>query len=244
MSDGDEAKAKAMYIKHRAYDLMKADVVVTPTVSSQSKTSKSSPFSQIQLSWGSFNTIGKIAALGIFALIGYAFIAKDEKKSGTSPAKSIPSISLNRGSSWESNVSELRRGIRDGTFSVRVMGAEVIDNELDIFDKPWNRYRATLPYNLASTVEDNNIWWSSDGKFFIRLYNPSVANILGFNFSIADSNCAAGSYNKILIHFDLKDEPLLPYSYGIYSAGWPFDYSKVIGSGTKCGIVTTVLTQE
>jgi hypothetical protein len=245
ISDGDEAKAKAMYIKNRALDFKKADAfVAAPSVSSQSTNVIKSVYSQLSLSWKSLNYIGKIVIFGIVALIVHALIDDDHNKGGSHYYRTPASISIDRGSSWQSSVSELRRGISDGTISVRTISAEVIASELDVLDKPWNRYRATLPTNLVSTVEEKNIWWSTGDKFYIRLYNPSEATFLGFNFSIADSKCSISSSNKILIHFDLRNAPLLPFSYDIYSASWPFDYSKVFGSGTKCGIVTTVLTQK
>lgn len=76
MSDGDEAKAKAMYIKTRALDLMKADVpVVFSTSSAHSKRKESIIFTEIKLFWNYFNSVGKIAIIGIIGLFTYSFIS-------------------------------------------------------------------------------------------------------------------------------------------------------------------------
>jgi hypothetical protein len=76
MSDGDEAKAKALYIKNRALDLMKADAaVVVSTSSSHSNRNESLILSEIKLFWSYFNLVGKISIIGIVVLFAYSFIS-------------------------------------------------------------------------------------------------------------------------------------------------------------------------
>ena len=198
---------------------------------------KTSILSWIGLFWGRFNPVGKIGIIGIIVLVVLAFIINDEDKNKVNKNASAVSISIERSSSWQYDVSELRRGIAGGNFIVSDMSAEIISNIFDIFDKPWNHYRDTLPANLVSVIEQKNIWWVEDNKFYIRLFNPSQFRIVGIAFSLASSSCSEKSNEKTFLNFDIADSPLPPNSYGVYSSNLPFNFSQKFGSGTKCGVI-------
>jgi hypothetical protein len=228
MSEGDEAKAKAMYLRNRAFDLMQIEKLRLAQESSRRIDSTSNNSFDYEIFWAVYlRPIVKITLFGIICLLVYA-MARDDEQTLSS----------------ENSVSELLRRTTDGSIIVREMRAEIIENESDIYDKPWIRLSGTLPFDLVHTVEAKNIWWDNDGKFYIRLYNPSGVNLISFNFSISKSNCPSNSEVNRLISFDLKDAPLPPYSYGVYSANWPFDYYNVLGPGPHCGIVTRVIIQK
>jgi hypothetical protein len=250
-SDGDSNKANARYLKLRFNQIQFEN-----SLSSSHTKVASLPKDSIKVKhsifdfWNHFNAIGKFALICLLLLVGYGLIGgnmdyffKPNVTSIQNSTISKSSISIDRGSSWVQSVSELERGIKDRAFPVGVLSAKIISNEFDVFDMPWNTYRSWLPPNLVATVEEKNIWWSSNGKFFIRLFNPSGLNLLAFNFLLTEK-CSNGNDvgKKLLINFDLDGYPLVPYSYGIYSTNWPFDYSKVFGDGVICGTVTSVLT--
>lgn len=94
-AEGDDAKTKALYIKIRASDLQNSN-------SSSNEQSSSIPIQksgilkeESKLFWSSFNTVGKVAIVGILILIGYAFY--DSIKSSDQNS-SIPSTPVNTSS--------------------------------------------------------------------------------------------------------------------------------------------------
>ena len=123
-SDGDESKAKALYIKTRANVLKTSErSASSPAEVVKQRQSPSFLMSEVTLFLGSFNGIGKISILAIVALVGYSLyenlskhnselskISTSEKVSST---QTSPSIS-NESSKicifiWNDNLSKFER---------------------------------------------------------------------------------------------------------------------------------------
>lgn len=236
MSEGDEAKSKAMYIKIRALDLMGINNNISIK---KSINKKSSGIKNLISKIGTFSHKTNIILFLVFACGFFIILTREEKN----PAAKPVSISVKRGASSNDYVTELSRGIKDGTVLSKYMIANIIENDADVFYKSWYKYGYKLPESTVASIEAENIWWVSNGKLYIRLYNPSDAALVGFNLLMIKSDCTYDSETKILTNFNIKHAPLKPYSYGVFYSNLPFDYKKNFGSGVNCGIITTAIAK-
>jgi hypothetical protein len=84
-------------------------------------------------------------------------------------------------------------------------------------------------------MEAANIWWVEDNKIHVLLKNPTKYPIKQFSFALSDTDCK-GSGKKRLLQFQLPTM-LEAENSVVYSSELPFDYAKVIGKGTKCGVI-------
>ena len=238
LSEGDEAKAKARYLKSRASDLMREDVgrsLQTSSVGGIPVVNSSSGVGQL---WKSLNPFGQIAAIMVFSFI--ALILLTDKDWAVPSKPEAPSLM------YPSSASELRRGIEGRTFEVRNMNSKVIKSNLDVFGRNYGNSGSAMSPDLVSKIEDKNIWWfGSDMRFFIRLHNPSQYKMTGFNFLFLNSACDANGDVQVLVNFDLKDSALDPYSYGLYSSVLPIDAMRDFGGSRKnCGTVKFALVEK
>lgn len=96
-AEGDDAKTKALYIKLRASDLQQSYSLFDGKSRPVSTPKEGIVKEESRLFWSSFNSIGKIAIVGILALIGYAIYdsskSSDETSSPSSPTSSPNQVS-------------------------------------------------------------------------------------------------------------------------------------------------------
>jgi hypothetical protein len=234
-SNGDEAKAKAFYLKYRAESLQRQNSINN---SNDTKIQVKEDLTSVVERKPSdfFGTLGKYLFIIFFVLMlaFVYFITNDSKSSSGVTLNQTPSASFERSDSYKSDVSKLRNGIKSREIPVFAMDVEVISSKVDVFDKPWSRYRIVLPKEQVDVVESQNIWWVEENNIFIRLHNPTAKDVLGFAFSLSQLQ------EKILLSIELK-VPLKPYHYAIYSSALPFDFLKSFSSGIKQGDIVMVL---
>jgi hypothetical protein len=78
----------------------------------------------------------------------------------------------------------------------------------------------------------------TNNKISIVLAIPTDRDIKKITFSLSNSYCDHPA-KKVYLSLDLI-EPLDRYRTVVYSGLLPFDYSKEVGDGEKCGIVEEV----
>ncbi len=260
-SDGDELKAKAQYLLIRASNLREIESQLV--IGSSVQTSFfGGVISKIKSFILSLNAI-EIAILIIPILIIISDLNKQSQnadlKNSVAPSENLsnspssndleqPNIgakilvtSIENGVTWEDAVEKFQDGIERRVVSVHRMNAQLITNPLEIFDKPNHKNGIQLSETMVSIAELKNIWWVENNKFYIRFFNPSKYDLIGFNMLFFAADCENRKESAQQVSFDFSGEPLSAYSFGIYSSDLPFDFSATLGDGKKCGIVTMAL---
>jgi len=238
LSDGDEAKAKARYLKSRASDLMREAVSGPMQTLTVGRSSGVNSHLDIGRSRNSFRPFGMIAPVLFLSYIAYIIFTDDNSTVFTKP-KSTPLI-------YPSSASELMRRIEERTLEAKDLRSKVINSNLDVFGNNYNSSGLAMSPELVLKVENNNLWWfGSDMRFFVRLHNPGKSKLTGFNFLFSRSGCGDNGQGRVLINFDLMDSPLAPYSYGLYSSVLPTGTANELkGSGNVCGTIKFVLVEK
>jgi hypothetical protein len=133
------------------------------------------------------------------------------------------------------NVSDLKEMINSGRIYLRYMRVSVLNGS----KTPTTE---TSPKSLSRTevdqMEAENIWWVEENKIHVLLKNPTKKSIKQISFSLSDSDCKV-SGKKRFLQFELPTM-LEAENSVVYSSELPFDYLKVIGKGTKCGVIEGV----
>jgi hypothetical protein len=131
------------------------------------------------------------------------------------------------------NVSDLKEMINSGQIYLRYMRVSVLNGS----KTPTTE---TSPKSLSRTevdqMEAENIWWVEENKIHVLLKNPTKKSIKQISFSLSDSDCKV-SGKKRFLQFELPTM-LEAENSVVYSSELPFDYLKVIGKGTKCGVIS------
>ena len=133
------------------------------------------------------------------------------------------------------NVAELKNQIRSGHLYLRYMRVSTLNG---LKTEAAESSLKSLSKVEVDQMEASNIWWIEDNKIHVLLKNPTKHRIKKFTFALSDTHCE-GKGNKKLLQFELPT--LLEAENSIvYSSELPFDYRKVIGKGTKCGVIKQV----
>lgn len=240
---GDSTKARAEYIKLRIGEVAQTRPVVAEV--SPTRESRPSIFAGLWGEfWGSFNTLGKICMIAIIGLIGLSIYQSFEDKAqtqnasvGTSRVVEASSISIGRSDPWMVSVNRLSDDIRRGRISARQMRVKSVDDQMAYADSlvssPFRMVRASD----VQIIENQNIWWVNNGRFYVRLYNPTDAGLTSILFSMANGACTGNLALEKWFQFDLSMQPLVAYGHGVYSAEWPFVSGLTLANGGGCGTV-------
>ena len=133
---------------------------------------------------------------------------------------------------FQEQVADLKDKIRSGRLYLRYMLVSDLGES-----KALATDKTLTPLSKAEIeqMEAANIWWVEDNKIHVLLKNPTKHPINQFTFVLSDTDCK-GSGKKRLLQFELPSL-LEAENSVVYSSELPFDYSKVIGKGTKCGVI-------
>jgi hypothetical protein len=130
------------------------------------------------------------------------------------------------------NVSELKEKIHSGQVYLRYMiVSELNGSKTSLADASLK----SLSKTEVDQMEASNTWWVEDNKIHIFLKNPTKHSIKKFSFSLSNTDCK-GNGKKMLLQFQLPTT-LEAENSVVYSSELPFNYVKVIGKGTKCGVL-------
>lgn len=130
------------------------------------------------------------------------------------------------------NVSDLKEKIHSGQIYLRYMlVSELSGSKTSTADESLK----LLSKAEVDQIESSNTWWVEENKIHVLLKNPTKHSIKQFTFTLSDKDCK-GSGKKRLLQFQLPTM-LEAENTVVYSSELPFDYTKVIGKGTKCGVI-------
>jgi hypothetical protein len=133
------------------------------------------------------------------------------------------------------NVSDLKEMIKSGLIYLRYMRVSVLNESKPTTTEASQK---SLSKTEVDQMEAENIWWVEENKIHVLLKNPTKKSIKQISFSLSDSDCK-GSGKKRFLQFELPTK-LEAENSVVYSSELPFDYLKVIGKGTKCGVIEGV----
>jgi len=246
-ANGDEAQAKAAYLKERFLALthvsevkqIKIDdalEVNEQKVEIQNKNSKTSTYKILGLDL--FLGIALIALL-VFSLA--MFLNKGESKQNNYEVK--PILNGEYKSDWKERVNFLRKEIVAGRMYVNIASATTGNSVNDIKKRPWNTYRKVLSSSEVSTVEKSNTWWfEKPNNLFIRLSNTTPDDFLGVIVEMSSGSCSGSKANIKYVELNFE-KPFISYSDAIFKTELPFPYMDVYGKGTQCLDVVAVFSK-
>lgn len=134
--------------------------------------------------------------------------------------------------SFNENIESLRKKIRNGKLYLRYSTiSELNDSRAN------NSERKSLNNELVQRMEDANKWWVEDNKLSVLIVNPTNLKLKEIHFELSTTDCKTESGVKHLLSIPLLAN-LEANNAAIYSGQLPFEYSKVIGKGTRCGMIS------
>jgi len=159
--------------------------------------------------------------------------ATDSRPTPTATAPTAISVAIPRSRSWGTDTATLIKGINDGAITVYSFRAQQVGS---LPPTAILNGGAFLSETVIRGIQDQNIWWPTGNRLFIRLYNPSGVDISTVYFELSTTSCDATHGRKILLKLSLST-PLRATTHAIFAGNLPFDYASVIGIGVRCGTV-------
>ena len=133
--------------------------------------------------------------------------------------------------SFNHAVESLRKKIRNGKLYLRYSTISEV-NDLSARTTNFQPLHAELVHNM----EDANKWWVEDNKLSVLVVNPTKTELKQIVFELSNADCNTEGSKKYLLSIPLIVN-LEPKNSAIYNGQLPFDYSKLIGKGSRCGII-------
>jgi hypothetical protein len=133
--------------------------------------------------------------------------------------------------SFHDQVEALRKQIRDGKLYKRYTTITEV--------KDLNSSGSQLkPLDALSVqrMESANKWWVENDTLSVLVMNPIDANLKEVVFELSTTDCNIDSGKKRLLSLPLLAN-LEANNSAIYSGQLPFNYNKVIGKGSRCGVI-------
>jgi hypothetical protein len=132
--------------------------------------------------------------------------------------------------SHHDQVDSLRKNIRYGDLYERYTTiTEVTDTKPKSSEK-------SLDAQLVQRMEDVNKWWVENNKLSVLVLNPINSDLKEVVFELSSTDCKTENGQKHLLSMPLFAN-LEANNTAVYSGQLPFDYEKVIGKGTRCGVI-------
>jgi hypothetical protein len=85
-------------------------------------------------------------------------------------------------------------------------------------------------------MEASNKWWVENDTLSVLVMNPIDSNLKEVVFELSTTDCKTDEGKKRLLNLPLLAN-LEAKNSAIYSGQLPFKYNKVIGNGTRCGLI-------
>lgn len=133
--------------------------------------------------------------------------------------------------SFHDQVEALRKQIRDGKLYKRYT---TITEVKDL--KSSNQELKQIDALSVQKMEAANKWWVENDTLSVLVMNPIEANLKEVVFELSTTDCKTDGGKKRLLTLPLIAN-LAAYDNAIYSGQLPFNYNKVIGIGTRCGVI-------
>lgn len=133
--------------------------------------------------------------------------------------------------SFHDQVEALRKQIRDGKLYKRYT---TITEVKDL--KPSNQQLKQIDALSVQKMEAANKWWVENDTLSVLVMNPNHANLKEVVFELSTTDCKTDGGKKRLLTLPLIAN-LAANDNAIYSGQLPFNYNKVIGIGTRCGLI-------
>lgn len=134
--------------------------------------------------------------------------------------------------SLNERVEVLRKKIRDGRLYLRYTTITEVNNL-----SPRSSQLHSVDTVSVQKLEASNKWWVEDDTLLVLVSNPIDSKLKEIVFELSTAECDLGDGGKKR----LLSLPLLANLEGqnsaVYSGKLPFNYSKVIGKGTRCGVI-------
>jgi len=133
--------------------------------------------------------------------------------------------------SFQDQVEALRKQIHDGKLYKRYTNiTEVTDL------KPSNLQLNSLDAFSVQKMEAANKWWVEDNKLSVLVMNPTKFDLKEVVFELSTTDCKTDGGMKRQLSLPLLAN-LEAKNSAIYSGQLPFNYNKVLGKGTRCGVI-------
>jgi hypothetical protein len=155
---------------------------------------------------------------------GEGDLASSESPSETPYA--ISCVHFNRAEDFHQSVKDIAERIKSGDV---LLGSSKIR-----LSKPTSSI-SSLPTLEIEALESTNVWWVQGNKLFLRVFNTTDVALNDIKFSFSSTPCEANN-KKIWVSVFL-DRSLESKTEKVFQGMLPFDYTKVIGGGTKCGLI-------
>lgn len=156
-SDGDSNKANARYIKLR-FDQIKLESRVSSSVSSGSSLPKES--SKVKLTffdfWNNFNSVGKLALIGILLLVGYGFLGGNMDPYFSPTATSNHNVTSSQSSTKPSSATTVSPKNTNCIFVWSEPQRTFVKVEDDIFDSV--KYTNTIIIKLGKEAYSESLF--------------------------------------------------------------------------------------
>lgn len=137
--------------------------------------------------------------------------------------------------SFQENVEALRQKIRNGKLYLRYT---TITEVKEINAQSSNT--KTLDSLYVQQMEAANIWWVEGNKLSVLVLNPTKSDLKEVVFELSTTDCKTEGGKKRLLALPLLVN-LEASNSAVYNGELPFNYDKVIGKGTRCGIIRNAL---
>lgn len=133
--------------------------------------------------------------------------------------------------SFHENVEALRQKIRNGKLYLRYT---TITEVKEINAQSTNT--KTLDSLYVQQMEAANKWWVEDNRLSVLVRNPTKSDLKEVVFELSTTDCKTEGGKKRLLALPLLVN-LEANNSAVYRGQLPFNYDKVIGRGTRCGVI-------
>ena len=137
--------------------------------------------------------------------------------------------------SFHDQVEALRKQIRDGKLYKRYT---TITEVKDL--NPTNQQLKPIGSLSVQKMEAANKWWVENDTLSVLVMNPTDSKLKEVVFELSTTDCKTDGGKKRLLSLPLLAN-LEAKNSAIYSGKLPFNYNKVIGNGTRCGLIKAAI---
>ncbi len=128
-------------------------------------------------------------------------------------------------------VELIRKQIRDGKLYKRYTTITEV-NDLN----PRSIQLKSIDMDSVRKMEAANIWWVEGDALSVLASNPIDVNLKEIYFELSTTNCGTSGGKKRLLSVPMLVN-LEERNSAVYSGQLPFNYEKIIGKGTRCGVI-------
>jgi hypothetical protein len=131
--------------------------------------------------------------------------------------------------SHSEQVIEIKNKIRDNKIYLRYMSIS------ELTSLAASSSKKLLSAQEVAQLEKTNKWWVEGNTINVLVSNPSNQQLNEIQFNLSTTDCQSKGTERVLrmsLTANLEER-----NSAVYSGQLPFNYDKIIGKGTRCGVI-------